>query len=225
MLSIPARVGWRACAGPLAALAAGTCVAACGTWKTSTASTRASSARVDAGAAAEAASDAYSVIAHVEPRQSANFALLRTQPEGLPARVRAALRTPGFGVNWRLAQRIPVTLPGAYWLVPGNGYLCVVAMESLGTPGVSTTCAPTAHAVGHGIASIAISPPKPASSGPGSRLIVGVAPDRTREIRVHTHGSVETTPVLEGIFVVRDSLAAPPDLLTLRRPSGAGARR
>lgn len=144
----------------------------------------------------------------------ANFALLRTQPEGLPARVQRVLRAPTFGLNWKLAQRIPVALPGAYWLVPGNGYLCVVARESLG---VGTTCAPSSEALQHGIASITITPFRPTRGVRPSRLIVGAAPDGTREVLVHTHGAVETAPVVNEVFVSRDSVDAPPDFLALRR--------
>jgi hypothetical protein len=218
-VNISAKVSWRACASSLAVLSLLAGTGGCGMSQTS--DTRrpdgARSSPQTAPAPRKPTPDepyAYRVITRVEHRQLANFALLRTRPEGLPARTQRILGTPTFGLNWRLAQRIPVALPGAYWLVPGNGYLCVVAQEGMG---VGTTCAPTSEAVEHGIASITVTPPGPASHIPPSRLIVGVAPDGAREVLVHTHGAIATVPVVDEVFVLRDSVAAPPDFLTVRR--------
>lgn len=219
VVNISATVSWRACVSSLAVLSLFAGVGGCGTSLTS--DTR----RPDGAQSSSQASPAprkpspdepyaYRVIARVEHRQLAHFALLRRRPEGLPARTQRILRTPTFGLSWKLAQRIPVTLPGAYWLVPGDGYLCVVAQESMG---VGTTCAPTAEAVQHGIASITITPLRPAPGIRPSRLIVGVAPDGAREVLVHTHGAVATVPVVDEVFVLRDSVAAPPDFFALRR--------
>ena|SRR5437868_4326550 len=69
--------------------------------------------------------------------QRERFALLRTRPEGLPARLRNLVRTRDASFNPALAQRIPVLLPGGYWLVPDAGQLCVVS-EVPGTPGAAT---------------------------------------------------------------------------------------
>lgn len=156
------------------------------------------------------------VITRAEPRQRARFELLRTPPEGLPARVRHILGAPVMGMNWTLAQRLPVNLSGAYWLVPGNGHLCIVDQGSLGNPAVGTTCARTARALARGIASITIARPNASAHTVQSRLIVGVAPDGAREVQVHTRGTVVTTSVAGTIFVVRDTLAAPPDRLSWR---------
>jgi hypothetical protein len=151
-----------------------------------------------------------------QPRQSAHFALLRTPPEGLPASIRRVLRAPTLGMNWRLAQRIPVVLPGSYWIVPGDRYLCIVARADPASPGVGTTCARTAQAIEHGIAAVTIAPARPAARVAPSRLIVGVTPDGTRTVLVHTHEAVAKVPVVDTVFVRHDSIAAPPDLLTLR---------
>jgi hypothetical protein len=153
------------------------------------------------------------VISHVQPHQLAAFALLRSSPEGLPTSVQGILRQPVFGINWMLAQRIPVKSKGTYWLVPGNGHLCVISQGVMRGPGVSTTCAETAYAIAHGVASVSITPPR--AKHPG-RLIVGVAPTDSREVIVHTHGSISTTPVHHEAFVLRDSTLAAPDTISLR---------
>jgi hypothetical protein len=219
---ITTRVSWRTCASSLAVLWLLVVAQACGT-----ASQSSDAGRADASQAASRTSPAppattsgdlraYRVIARVERRQLVHFALLRSRPEELPARVRRALRTPIVGMNWNLAQRILVTLPGTFWLVPGNHHLCIVQQGSLGSPGVGTTCAQTSQAIEHGIANITIKRAPFGSSVGQSRLIVGMAPGGTRKVLVHTRGSVATVPVAGEVFVLRDSIAAPPDILTLR---------
>lgn len=156
------------------------------------------------------------MVARAEPRQLRRFALLRTRPEGLPARTRRILHAPIAGTNWGLAQRVPVALPGAYWLVPGNGYLCIVGQADLASPGVGTTCARTEQAVEHGVATVTLAPPSAAVRIAKPRLVVGVAPDGAREVLVHTRGVVVTAPIVESAFVLRDAATAPPDLLTFR---------
>jgi hypothetical protein len=222
VVNISAKVSWRACASSLAVLSLLAGVGACGTSKTSDArrsdATTQSSPRASQASREATPSEprAYRVIARAEHRQLANFALLRTPPEGLPAGTQRILRAPIFGVNWKLAQRIPVTLPGAYWVVPGNRYLCVISLKSMGSPGAGTTCAQTSQALEHGIADITIARGSPGSRIPHGRLIVGVAPDGVREVLVHTHGSVATVPVVDDVFALRDSATSPPDFSTLR---------
>ncbi len=221
MNRIATRVSWRTCASSLVLLWLLVGAQACGTSSTSGDAKRAdapAASRPSPTAPAPASDDggAARVIAHVQRRQSASFALLRTRPEPLPGRIRRILRQPIVGMNWDLAQRIPVAQRGTFWLVPGNRHLCIVQRGSLGSPGVGTTCARTSQAVGHGIANIAVRRAPFGSSTGQARLIVGVAPDGAREVLVHTRGSVATAPVAGTAFVLRDSIAAPPDVLTLR---------
>jgi hypothetical protein len=153
------------------------------------------------------------VISRAQPRQLAAFALLRTPPEGLSAATQRILRRPVFGINWKLAQRIPIKSDGTYWLVPGDGHLCVISQGVMHGLGVGSTCAATSHAIAHGIADISITLPGAAHP---ARLIIGVAPDGTREALVHTHGTIAATPVHDEVFVLRDSTLAPPDVISLR---------
>jgi hypothetical protein len=150
-----------------------------------------------------------------EHRQFVNFALLRTRPEGLPVSVRQILQTPRFGMRWALAQRMPVDVPGDYWLVPGAGYLCIVD-HTPASAGIGTVCARTAQVIDQGMATVAI--PRRADLAPtgASRLIVGIAPDGARRVYIHTRGAVATVPVVNGQFVRRDAATVPPDSLSLR---------
>jgi hypothetical protein len=153
------------------------------------------------------------VISRAQSRQLAAFALLRTPPEGLPAATQRILRRPVFGIDWKLAQRIPAKSKGAYWLIPGDGHLCVISQGVMHGPGVGTTCATTSRAVAHGIADISITLPGAAHR---VRVIVGVAPDGASEALVHTRGAIAAAPVHGEVFVLRDSTLAPPDTIALR---------
>lgn len=153
------------------------------------------------------------IISRVQTPQLSAFALLRKPPEELPPATQRFLRGPIFGSNWNLARRIPVKAEGDYWLVPGDGYLCVISQGVMGGPSVSATCGKTAQATVHGIAAISITLP---DAPHPARLIVGVAPDGTREALVHARGVIAAVPVRGGTFVLRDSTLAPPDFISLR---------
>jgi len=223
MTDLRTNAGRRLGAGPLAALVLAALLAAapgCG----ASGAGRPVATPVAPGTAAPASGGLAGmrapVVARVEPRQRDGFALLRSHPEGLPPRTRRLLGRPLFGMSWRLAQRIPVALPGRYWLVPARRHLCVVEEGSLGSPGAGSTCATTADALAHGLADITVK--RRGSAGAGApvgpaRLIVGVAPGGARAVRVHTRGRVRTVPVENGTFVLRDALVAPPDRFELRR--------
>ena len=139
---------------------------------------------------------------------STNFALLRTPPDGIPRDVRQILRVPVSGMKWSLARRIPVSLPGTYWLVPGAKHLCLVATTP-DSPAVGTVCATANQALRHGVANTSLDPVS------GKRLIVGVVPDGTRTVRIRSGASTTSARVRHGTFVLRDSVSAPPDRVTL----------
>src|SRR5829696_7905973 len=82
--------------------------------------------------------------------QHREFALLRTRPEGLPPNIGRLPAAADAGINPALAQRIPVMVPGRYWLVPGIGSLCILS-EVPGTPGIVTVCARARQVVEQGL--------------------------------------------------------------------------
>jgi len=202
MMTASTTVSWRARASSLVALLLTAGVASCGSATPDDAELR----------SAQPAPHVLEQPAHI---QRHNFALLRTRPEGLPARTRRLVSVPDAGINPALAQRIPVMVPGSYWLVPGVGSLCVVS-EVPGTPGAGTICASTRQVIEQGFATIALTPVERATAGVPSRLLVGIAPDDARKALVHTHGSVAVAQVFRGVFVLRDSARAPSDFIELR---------
>lgn len=144
------------------------------------------------------------------PRQVAtDFALLRTSPDGIPPAVSRILKAPVSGMDWSLARRVPVPLPGAYWLAPGAEHLCVVATTP-DSPAIGTVCATYGQALRNGVANTSLDPTS------SRRLIVGVVPDGTRSVRIRSGDSTASARVRDGTFVHRDSVAAPPDRVTLR---------
>ena len=139
---------------------------------------------------------------------SANFALLRTPPDDVPLNVRQALDAVP-GVSWHLARRVPVSLPSKYWLVPGVAKVCVVATTP-SSPAVGTVCASVSQALHHGITNTSV------DFVSGTRVIVGVVPTGTRTVLVRSGATTSSVRAFHGRFVLRDSVAAPPDEFTLR---------
>ncbi len=151
------------------------------------------------------------VIKNISQLQRWSFSLFRTPPEGLPSRVTEALHTPTHGLNWGLAQRIYSPADADFWAVPGRGVVCIVAQEDLGS--ASANCAKTRHAVDHGVAAVLLREDRAAMPGvsTGQRTIVGIAPDTTNEIRVHTEDATAVVPASEGVFTLQDTVMKPPD--------------
>jgi hypothetical protein len=205
---IATTVSRRACAGSLVTFLLAAGLASCG-----------SVTRDDAESRPVSMQPAPRVFERLSRIQRHNFALLRTQPEGLPARFRRLASIPKVVINPALAQRIPVTALGNHWLVPGVGHLCIVS-DVPKTPGALIICARTQQAITQGFGSISFPPAKQAPAGMPMRLLVGIAPDDARTALVHTKGSVATVPVVNGVFVLRDSVLAPSDFIELRRIRG-----
>lgn len=200
-----ATVSWRACASSLVVLVLGIGLTSCGSAAPSKTGSRPSSTQ-----------PAPRVLKRVSRIQRHKFALLRTRPEGLPARARRLGIVTEAAMNPALAQRIPVILPGSFWLVPGIGYLCIVS-EVPGTPGIATVCARTKQAIEQGFGTISFKSIGQGHDGMPTRLLVGIAPDDARTALVHTKGRVAAVPVVNGVFVLRDSVRAPSDFTELRR--------
>jgi hypothetical protein len=208
-------VSWRTCASSLVMLLA-IAVAACGSSASGRAATTgARGSRSDAPRPASLAANWPSRV------QRADFALLRTPPEGLPADVQRRVSDLGAAVVPAAAQRIPAVVPGRFWLLPGRSQLCIVS-EVPGTPGVGSVCASTRQVVAHAVATISFTPAEQMAAGTPTRLVVGIAPDDAREALVHTRATVTTVPVLRGVFVLRDSRRVPSDFITLRRAHRSG---
>ena len=147
---------------------------------------------------------------HISRALRVNFALTRTPPDGVPAVARVSLATlPVRGISWNVAWRIPVSLPGRYWLVPGAEDLCILA-EAAKPPSGGMTCGTIDNALHHAVAYTQL------DLTAGRRVMVGVAPDGTRTVLIQSGLASTTVRVRHGVFVLRDSVAGPPDRLTLR---------
>jgi hypothetical protein len=154
-----------------------------------------------------------SVTARAARQLTASFSLLRTPPEPLPKWIRGKLHKPLYGMNWNLAQKLSPTVRDEAWLVPGHGFLCIIAQIG----GIGSVCAPIWSATAHGVAVVTLRPRSTTATGAMSRLIIGVAPNGAKEVSAHTGYTTVSRPVrAEGVFVIRDSASNPPDVLTFR---------
>ena len=197
------RQGWQL--GLLLAIMLMVCMAACGTQQAKSGRASERTPRASANGTLRPAT----LNGGISPLLSANFALLHSSPDGIPLTTGRVLGKSVPEVRWDLARRIPVSLTGKYWLVPGAEKLCVVAMTPR-SPNVGAVCASVTQALHHGIASTLLDPTS------GRRVIVGVVPAGTRTVLVRSGATSSSVPALHGHFVLRDSVAAPPDELTLR---------
>jgi hypothetical protein len=157
-----------------------------------------------------------SAIRLVEDRQRASFAVFRTAPEPLPWSMRQAMRRPIYGINWSLAQRLPIRNPARAWAVPGAGYICILSLQvRRGRGAVGATCAGTESALDQGLATTLLSDRGSGASKRSHRVIVGIAPDRARGVVADGSGSTVRIAVVGGIFIRRDALPYPPDRFKL----------
>jgi hypothetical protein len=158
-------------------------------------------------------SKSFAVVQRADSRQLATFAQLKTSPEGLPADLKQVLRQPPFGANWALAQRLPVQAQGRFWAVPAKGSICMIGVGK--DPVVEMTCATTKAALQHGVAIVSLDQPKVADE-PAPRFTVGMAPNGSHAVVIHTGTRTTTGIVANGVFAVRDMATDPPDELTFR---------
>jgi len=165
-------------------------------------------------------SEAVTPIHSVERSQRIHFALLRGLPEPLPPSIRRVLRKPTYGMNWELAQRLPLSLRGSFWLIPGRHVLCVLHAETLHE--ASSACAPTKIALAHGVVAALLQ--EASAVTPVERLIVGVVPDGATEAAVHTGRITSRVAITHHLFVLRDSMKEPPEVVSLTLPSALGPR-
>lgn len=142
------------------------------------------------------------------------FTVFRTPSEGLPGLVRRVIAKPIYGMNWRLAQRLSKSTPVDIWAIPGNEYVCLLSLQKSSALGL--TCDSTKGALTHGLATTLMSRRGIGNkSRQNQRLIVGIAPDRARDVVIHTHESELKLPVVHGVFMHSDDGSRAPSQITL----------
>jgi hypothetical protein len=200
----------RICAGLVAAALVGTTA-----WAVTSAQQQATSSHAQpmSPTADQARSPEPTVIRRLEPWQQARFGLFRTAPERLPEEIRHTLATPAHGTNWLLSQRLRIVSSSETWAVPGKGFVCLVDRDAKG--GLGQVCASRREALRHGVTITSLLSVSP-SARPSERSIVGIVPDHTRAVVIHTGKEAVRTQAYQNVFAVRDDLAIPPDRITLR---------
>jgi hypothetical protein len=154
------------------------------------------------------------VVSKTQRPQWVNFSVLRGAPEGLPGSMRQRMRHPTFGMSWRLAQRLPFPNYGSFWLVPANGFLCLLGQR----PGVvNQVCGRTRQVLVHGLFIAFLGAGAEKLVYGTRRFIIGVVPDRIREVLIVTDGSRVGASVIDNAFVQRNNLSDPPSRLILTK--------
>ncbi len=164
----------------------------------------AASATLGASSGARAASSSHqpaspgstlTAVPAVPPAVRDHFALFRDQPAAkIPSDVAAAVASPArFGRNPDLAREIATTY-GKGWIVPGDGYLCIIVPDP-DFGGYGTGCDTVENAVARGL----VLTRRQGPDGPGNA--VGLVPDGAQaaltrgSLPLRTSGGVVNSPV------------------------------
>lgn len=148
-------------------------------------------------------------IGAVEPDQAAAFAVLRrprVASDAIPADIAAAVASPGkFGRNPELSRAVR-TSTGKGWVVPGRGFLCIVAPAS--ADGYGTSCLPTQVAVDEGLTLQLVEPDESSSTSllpDGARAVVAQEDDTAVALRKDASGvAVTDTTDAERVTVITE---------------------
>lgn len=147
------------------------------------------------------------IVARAQPEALKHFAILRAQPDGVPAKPKRILGGPLYGLNLALARRLhmPFEVPGRLWFAPGENILCIVAYNRPNSR-VNLKCAVLDDALKRGVMGNFIQVPGGSTTwklpAPGRQLIVGIAPDGVRKAHVRTGSVATTVPVVDNLWVV-----------------------
>ncbi len=143
-------------------------------------------------------------ISSAQPEEREHFALLRAQPDGMDAKAVRVWGEPIYGMNPKLAKRIPVKVDpkyGKFWFAPADELMCVVA-HNYPTHRVNLKCALTKDALTKGVVGTFIQI-KGGGANWGSmtkQLIVGIAPDGVRTVRMRVGDEVAKLRVVDNLF-------------------------
>jgi hypothetical protein len=114
-------------------------------------------------------------------------------------------------MRWDQARRIPETSSEAYWLVPGDEAICVIALSRV-PRSIGVVCAHLAQALRHGVAYTSLGP------APRKRTIVGVAPEGFRRVTVRSPMTSTSVGIRAlGVFTLRDAVMEGPELFILHQ--------
>lgn len=141
------------------------------------------------------------------------FPIFATPSEALPPEVRNTIGNRLAAMRWMKAPKNPGLQDPGVWVVPGDGRLCII--EHQPSQAVALSCTTMHDAERRGLATAMV---RESEFGiPGLRVVVGVVPDGVQQVAVYTRGTIVRTPVVGGVFDLRDHAENPPDRLSLIR--------
>lgn len=158
--------------------------------------------------------DRWAPIIHLLPRRlQTNFSIFRSPVEGLPMGIRQILRSPVYGSNWALAQRLRST--GRVWALAGRAHLCLLTQQQ--KEYVGQFCSTITRSITHGVFTASLFEPSRYAPS-GRRLVIGLVPDGTRTVLIHTPGFASVSAVVkENVFIWRDLVPENPQSISLRQ--------
>lgn len=163
-------------------------------------------------------SSSIAIVKHTDPQQIGNFAILRTSSEMLPSQVIQIMHgIHTYGMNWNLAQKMPAADGRGLelWLVPGNGYLCMLLRTD--AKRLRASCATSRRALVHGLVAITLGASRRQSRLQHWRVIVGIAPDHVHHVLIPVSHGLKVVPLMDDhSFAWHDSGTAAPESVIFR---------
>jgi len=114
---------------------------------------------------------------------------------------RALTASRPLGLNLDLARRVSTRIGVAAWIVPGNGFICVIR-DITGTAGCNTTEETIAHGMSLLETEREVQPVRSSQY-----ILLGIAPDKVTRVDVIPDvGKAQTVSVHDNVFAYRSAL-------------------
>jgi hypothetical protein len=156
----------------------------------------------------------------------AMFGVLRqASASPLPPSVTAGLSggvfTGIYGANLALARQATGLAPGAAWVVPGDGSVCLIAASTTETSGApvdetlgGASCGDDTDAASGNVQFVGGS-----RKFPGEQYVAGLVPDGVDTVTISTaNGTIDTVPVNDNVYM--DTVAGAVSTVTFSGPNG-----
>ena len=151
-------------------------------------------------------------ISMVERTQYRMFAAFRRPAQPLPNAISRLITTSELGLNPQLARKLTTAFGVTVWVVPGRGFLCLVAQAR--EPGY--TCASSAEAVDHGGIDISNIGRGVAPATRPIRTLIGLARDHAKRVTIRTGPRQKSVRVVRGLYAFQDRVPDAPTSISVR---------
>jgi len=106
----------------------------------------------------------------------------------------------GFGLKLAAAHRVPTRVGESAWVVPGEGFICIMASQP-----IVAGCDTTARTIKRGMSVVAITRETP-GQGTKAYTLFGIAPDGVKRATIRPNGEAPIdVPVVNNVYAYRAS--------------------